>query len=807
MEQKKMYLLSYDHGGYVLWGDKVEDRLHLVTRWLEKYSKFKIGLDYEAFTFDEMEHAAPQINRIVAELLEKYPDRVGLGSTTYGQPLSLFVSEESNVRQLTYAIRANLRHFGQTPDVYAISEFALNNQHPQLLKLCGYAGALMRTHVMNYGYQKSFDSSYGIWQGKDGTQIPAIPTYLTAGEGYTNTTLDNWVLTRWPGDSVYSPEDFEARFFKYEPLLASRYDDISNGKEELIAHVQEKDAYSFVLLEDLMEIYGAPTEILPTDDNDFHGRMPWGYCGNEIFNAVRQTEVNAALAERLNAISVLHGGKPMQETLETAWKNALVLQHHDVTICGLLDEAHRFAPDSLRASDAVIQASMAHLSGVFTTETGAGVLVCNCNDFTVRDWVNLSADCAVVYDGDQPLPTEWNDGKLKFFAEMPPFSVRTFSLRSAENPQALTIIYDARSGILTTPFYRISLSANGICYIENVQTGRRIADNGEGALFAGVIDDSEETSIGEWSVQVGTHSVTAVFTGKVGSIPCRFTMRLNDQTARIDCGTSFDLHGEHVGKTGITKGIHTDYVVNGSVHENKLRFVINLCLNKERKMVRDLPFAIAEWDDQIPEPEDFWYKGKKVLVDHKVPHDVCFVTPCYLQGVYWLALRDKTQGFAVFNRGCIGSVVEGNTLGIPLVYANDYMCGTRMLNGTYTSEFALFAFDAEMQDVQVHKQALQYEYPLIAAVTQQGNGLAQSFRLHTQSAPEPVLLTALYPEDGAIYARFCNYSDAPQTLDLQPTIGRLQAETDLLCKDLRITDGSLLQFHPWEIKTVRLIIQ
>ncbi len=385
MDNKKMYILTYDHGGYVLWGDQVEARLRLVSRWLQTYPIFKLGLDFEAFTFDEMERTAPKLKALVTTLLEQYPGRFGLGSTTYGQPLSLFISEESNVRQLTYAIRTNLRHFGQTPDVYAISEFALNNQHPQLLKLCGYKAVLMRTHVMNYGYQKSFDSAYGFWQGKDGTRIPAIPTYLTAGEGYTNTTLDNWVLTRWPGDSQYSLEDFEALYHKYEPLLASRYDDISNGKEALIAHAQEKENYSFVLLEDLPALYGEPRELLPTDDNDFHGRMPWGYCGNEIFNAVRETETRAALAERVNALAVLLGGASAQKTLEEAWKNALVLQHHDITICGLLEDAHRFAPASLRASGEVIRASLDFLADRFVAAEKEAVVVCNTNGFRVTD--------------------------------------------------------------------------------------------------------------------------------------------------------------------------------------------------------------------------------------------------------------------------------------------------------------------------------------------------------------------------------------------------------------------------------------
>ena len=109
MDNKKMYIMTYDHGGFVLWQEKVARQLKQAIEWLEKYPDFKIGLDYEAFTFDEMAKTAPEIMEMIAESLKKYPGRFGLGSTTYGQPLSLFISEESNVRQLTYAIRSNIK--------------------------------------------------------------------------------------------------------------------------------------------------------------------------------------------------------------------------------------------------------------------------------------------------------------------------------------------------------------------------------------------------------------------------------------------------------------------------------------------------------------------------------------------------------------------------------------------------------------------------------------------------------------------------------------------------------------------------
>ncbi len=350
MKNKTLYILTYDHGGYVLWGEKLRTQFASAIDWLEKYPGYKTGLDFEAFTFDELERIDPEFNKLVAETLEKYPDRFGLGSTTYGQPLSLYISEESNVRQLTYAIKTNLRHFGTTPSVYAISEFALNNQSPQMLKLCNYEAAIFRTHVMNYGYQKSFNLPWGLWVGRDGTGIPSVPSVEGQGSGYFDTTLDNWVLTRWPGWTDRPLEEFEETFKNYEPLLATRYDDLTLRFEGLVAHAEEKGNCKFILLEEIPALFGAAKELMETRDTDFHGRMPWGYCGNEIFNGVRAGENAAAVAEKFNAVSVMLGGSSAQADLEAAWSNILVAQHHDVTICGLLDDARRFIPASLEAA-------------------------------------------------------------------------------------------------------------------------------------------------------------------------------------------------------------------------------------------------------------------------------------------------------------------------------------------------------------------------------------------------------------------------------------------------------------------------
>ena len=66
---KKMYILSYDHGGFVLWGDVVKPRLRNIATWMEKYPKLKIGLDYESFTFDEFSEKDPEL------ILRLHPSR------------------------------------------------------------------------------------------------------------------------------------------------------------------------------------------------------------------------------------------------------------------------------------------------------------------------------------------------------------------------------------------------------------------------------------------------------------------------------------------------------------------------------------------------------------------------------------------------------------------------------------------------------------------------------------------------------------------------------------------------------------
>ena len=801
----KMYILTYEHGGYVLWEKEVKPRLKKIDEWLQKYPKLRIGLDYESFAFDEFSKQDPEVVELIGELLKKYPDRVGLGATTYGQPLALTISEESNARQLSYAVKTNLDYYGVTPSVYAISEFALHNQTPQLIAQCGYKAALLRSHVMGYGYPRTFDSAWGRWIGKDLTEIPAVPTYDEQGRGFNCTTLDNWIISRWSEDDPgYDIEDFEEKFKKYTPLLASRYDDLTQPIERLTEYLETKDNYEYVLLEDIPDLYGEAKDELKTTDNDFHVQMPWGYCGNEIFNGCRQGEVSAVQAEEINAVSVFLGGEDLEKENKEAWQYILAAEHHDVTICGLLDLSRRFIPTSLAASSKVKDKSLAHLSSRFARKDCDSLLVANPHSFPVKEWVEFKVSKPLsAFDNDEAVKCEFVDGKLRVLADLPAFSVKSYVLKETVADSSSDFNWNEETGILTTPDYELKLTDDGIAYI-NGKNGR-IADNGEGALLRAWVEEKECYSVGKWTVTVNPHSAVAVQKGEIGGIPYTFTMSFNADNERIDCKTVFEMKGEHVGRTDVTQGKPAPLTVNGHHHEDKLCFVMNACLSSDRKLVRDLPYSISEWDSQLRKTEEYWYPGDRIILDEVVSKEEAFENYTYMQGIYWVALRDEEKGISVFNRGCMGSAIKGNEVAIPLVYSNPYLCGTRILEGTFDDEFSLVPFDATVNDAEVHRKAVSYNYMPLSAFVPKGNGDMTDFSVADFSADGgEVILTTIYAEDGAILARFCNFSDENATAVFKPAKGTLTHETDLLGNNVSPVTDNKLSFRPWEVKTVKI---
>lgn len=794
-----LYLLTYDHGGLILWGQEhFAEHLRSAVDWLDRYPSFKIGLDNEAYTYDQLAREKPQVLQEIRQYLKDYAGRFGIGTCTYGQPLSVFINEESNIRQIGYALDADRKHFGRAPTVYLMSEHAMHSQMPQILNGFGFTGAIMRTHYMMYGYNPTFDAAIGWWIGLDGSRIPAIPTYEGEGAEFGRTTVDNWILTRYPGSNApKSPADFRKDFSHIQPLLATRADDAGLKREELVKEYEGRPGYRWILLEEIFGTFPAPEKDLETAPNDFTVRMPWGYCGNEIWNQCRAAEVAVLTAERLAAIEHMFGGTDHHDTLREAWKCLLIAQHHDIQICGLLSDARSFLPRSLAVSQEVTKTSLQYLASQMSRERPQ-VVVFNPSSRPSKAWLEVPvslprgyAKNLTVRCGDRVLPSAilsadlHSDGSLRdidlaLCVDSPGLSVSSCGLVPVENaPPAsndgLTI--DSANLTIESPHVEIRFHPKGgLSSITDKRTGRKLTQPTEkAAFFAGKIDGEDATSDGAWVLrkgQGGAPWAIACESGFVGSIPYKLEMKVHRDTPRIDCSVRFHFDGQRIGRLST----NTRDSVSGFVHEDKLRFKIFPAVNREKAIgVRDLPFAISETSD------------------------------AYVNGLYWNSVTDGENGIAFFNRGTMGAVREKDGgFSMPLAYAMYYIWGTRMLRGDFIYEFAVYPFTGPWMEADLHKQAIEYNYRPVGIFAEAGTGKYGHMIRPFVLKPSDAVVSAFYNAGDDFFVRFYGHEGRRQKVSLECTVGETNlAEVNLAGEELRNIRGPF-SLEPWKIKTIRL---
>ncbi len=797
-----LYLLTYDHGGLVLWGrEHFAEHLKSAVSWLDRYPSFKIGLDNEAYTYDKLAQEDPNLLEELRSYLRKYVGRFGIGTCTYGQPLSVFVNEESNVRQIGYALAADRKHLGCAPSVYLMSEHAMHSQMPQILKGFGFTGAIMRTHYMMYGYNPTFDAPIGWWIGLDGSRIPAIPTYKGEGAQFGRTTVDNWILTRYPGDNApKSLVDFKREFSRIQPLLATRADDAGLRREALVKEYEGKPGYRWILLEEIFPDFPAPQKELRTAPNDFVVRMPWGYCGNEIWNTSRRAEIAVLTAERLAAVERMAGGENHQAELEQAWKNLLVAQHHDIQICGLLSDARTFLPTSIETSKSVAESSLRFLASQMSGDSPQ-VVVFNPVSWPRKDWLEVSlslprgwAKHLQVRHGDRTVPSAvlladlYSDGSLRdvnlaIQTDLPGLSVGSYALTPADSrptERAGGLRIDPENLALSTPDFEIRFHpSGGLSSLTDKPTGRRLFRTAQrSAFFAGRIDGNEVESQGTWvfrRAQGGAPWAIACENGFVGTIPYTFQMKVYADSPRIDCWGRFHFSGQKIGRLST----NTRDPVSGFVHEDKLRFKLFPAVDGEKVVgVRDLPFAVSETTDR------------------------------YVNGLYWTSVTDGENGVALFNRGTMGAVrEEDGGFSMPLAYAMYYVWGTRMLSGDFTFEFAIRPFAGSWHRTDLQREAMEYNYQPVGLYAQTGNGKYGPTIQPITTGPSTPIVSAFYNVGDDFYMRFYEHRGHHQQVSLGCPMGdaRLTA-VDLAGRELEVV-SSPLDLGPWQIKTVRLCLQ
>ncbi len=791
--EKTVAIGNYEHMGKVCWGNDTMRRLFDTEEVrLEKYAGAKYAWENEAFTYDNLAEEDPKLLERMQDLHKRYPGRIQIGSSTYGQPLSYYIGGESNVRQLTEGVAADQHYFGQRPWVYIMSEHGMHAQIPQLIAQAGFRGAVMRTSFCMYGVNPEYPASCINWKGLDGVSaVPTVPTYPgeqchCAVNGCTHddrtlefaffgaNTMDNKILLDYPLHAPWGGlEEFRDRFGGRILNLVAFRDDDPRQPEGVIAEYHQKPGFVFVLDEDILRAAGEPEMDVQTDVNDFQVRMPWGFCGNWIWEKCRSTEYRLFTLDGLDAMRALSGSETHPALLREAWKMLLICQHHDVQICGIEADARRFFGRGDKALDAVEQDVLG----------------------TVHSW---------RYN---PLPWKREDGGEA------PLSV---SPGTEKAPTEST--FDGQ--ILTTPFYCVTLSpAGGFDSVLDRQNARSIFLPGRrSGLLAGSIDGVPHVAEGTWSYRPGSGFAELMETGHVGSIPYETVWTFYDDHARVDCTVRIETDGQFIGR----RSDDPKDAMSGFIHDEKLRMKFYPAMSGKAMGWRDQPFGAAAsnrqslecnlWAALIEDENGFavFNRGISTLVreiDGAVSVPIAFSMYYRWSGCYTAGLPDGSDS-DVNNAALYRNAVEDKYYRDDAILLEQHgrphtrLITKHFLYGTYEGHLAFLPFTGNWQSAQLHRRAYEYNCPC-ADVSEETATLVKDLDLKLE-LPENLFVSSLYHADGNAYLRLYE-------------MGGCEGEAAVILRGRKAgltpvdffhtpTDGkvSSAKLGPWQVRTFRI---
>lgn len=344
---------------------------------LKKYPNYRFVLDQMCYVRPFLERYPSEVPAFRAFLAEGRLQIAGGTDTMHDNNTP---SGESIVRQYLLGksyFREKLGYDVTTG--WGLDTFGHNAQMPQILKLAG-----MRSYWFQRGVSAVDTPSEFIWQGIDGTKIPAF--WLPIGYG--------------PLQDVPSNEtDFSS-------LLKDRFDSLTpfaHGRERVLlagADVSEPEEALPLMLEKFnrsgkppfaarlavpaeFEALVARRTSLPVIGGELNPVFQGVYSSRiEVKQAIREMERLLTTAEKLSVIASLLGAAPHREAIEQAWEPVLFNQTHDLTSGVMVDKVYedsmqRYAHARLLAED-LIRGSLDSIAAhIDTSGDGVPIVVWN----------------------------------------------------------------------------------------------------------------------------------------------------------------------------------------------------------------------------------------------------------------------------------------------------------------------------------------------------------------------------------------------------------------------------------------------
>ena len=309
----------------------IEKALYL----LKKYPDYR-------FVLDQMCYVGPFLERYPSEVgtLRKFlaEGRLQIAGGTDVMNDNNTPSGESIVRQYLLGksyFREKLGYDVTTG--WGLDTFGHNGQMPQILKLAG-----MKSYWFQRGVSSPDTPSEFLWQGIDGTRIPAF--WLPIGYG---------ALQEVPADENDFDSLLKSRFDSLTPytrghervLMAGA--DVSEPEENLPIMIAKFNASGqqpfvarFAIPSDFEALVGKRTDT-PVIEGELNPVFQGIYSSRiEVKQAIRNLERLLTTAEKLSVIAGVLGAPSSRELIDQAWEPLLFNQTHDLTSGVMVDKVY-----------------------------------------------------------------------------------------------------------------------------------------------------------------------------------------------------------------------------------------------------------------------------------------------------------------------------------------------------------------------------------------------------------------------------------------------------------------------------------
>jgi alpha-mannosidase len=177
--------------------------------------------------------------------------------------------------------------------------------------------------------------------------------------------------------------------------------------------------------------------------------------------------------------------------------------------------------------------------------------------------------------------------------------------------------------------------------------------------------------------------------------------------------------------------------------------------------------------------------------------------------LHWADISDAQHGFSLLNDCKYGYDAKGNVLRLSLLRSPESP-DPRADEGEHEFTYSLFPHAGSWREAQTIRRGYELNYPLLSRQAERHQGLLKDEFSFLKVSAANIVVTAVKKaeDDGALIVRFYEWAGTSADVKLQLPAGvEAAAETDLMERkiaDLPVEPGSaLIATKPYEIKTVR----